>query len=145
MGEETTITVRGVDLDVWKEFQKAIIDKYGNLYGYLGQELTKALDYWLQNKQPSAQGGAQELKPGKSVKSMIKEALQSLGGEATIQQVSAYVKDRYHDFNLGSISTGMSDLSVNGSPSSLYPKDKRILERVSRGRYRLLRQEADEK
>jgi len=44
----TTISVRDVDLDVWKEFQKRIIDLYGSLYGQLGTEVTKALKLWLE-------------------------------------------------------------------------------------------------
>jgi len=48
-----TISVRDVDLDVWKEFQKRIIDLYGSLYGQLGTEVTKALELWLEkNKVP---------------------------------------------------------------------------------------------
>jgi len=47
---EITITVRGVDLEVWKEFQKRIIDIHGNLYGNLGIEVTHALELWLDKK-----------------------------------------------------------------------------------------------
>ena len=49
-----TITVRGVDLEVWKEFQKKIIDIYGNVYGNLGPQVTNALKLWLdRHKAPS--------------------------------------------------------------------------------------------
>jgi len=44
----TTVTIRGVDLEVWKKFQKKIIDIYGNIYGNLGREMTKALELWLE-------------------------------------------------------------------------------------------------
>lgn len=133
------MTVRGVDLQTWKDFQKAIIDAYGNLYGYVGQELTRALKLWLEK------GGLEEPKgksqSSKTTKELIRDAMIGLGGEATIQQVVGYVRDKHGTFNANSISTSMSDLSVNGPPSSLYPVSQRILERVSRGRYRLLRKE----
>lgn len=134
MSEDTTITVRGIDMMTWKEFQKAIIDRYGNLYGYVGPELTKALEYWLERRV--------ETPPVKrttdTIADKIREAITHLGGEATIQQVCSYLNERYPGLNQGSISTSISDLSVNGPPSSLYSEDKKFLERVSRGRYRLI-------
>lgn len=144
MKEDTTVSVRGVDLQTWKEFQKTIIDMYGNLYGYLGQELTKALDYWLEKNRIGTTQSQTTPQQSKPIRVLVLEAMVNLGGEATIQQVSGYVRERYPNVNLGSISTGMSDLSVNGPPSSLYPMDQRTLERVSRGRYRLLKKERGE-
>lgn len=139
MDEDTTVSVRGVDLQTWKEFQKAIIDMYGNLYGYLGHELSRALNFWLEKNRLSITPTQAKTHSAKAVKEYVREAMESLGGEATIQQVCGYLREKYPEVNLGSISTGMSDLSTNGPPSSLYPMDQRILQRVSRGRYRLLR------
>lgn len=45
---ETTVTLRGVDSKVWKEFQKGIVSLHGNLYGNIGQEATNALNLWLE-------------------------------------------------------------------------------------------------
>ena len=45
--DDTTITVRGVDMETWKEFQKRIIDIEGNIYGNLGKKVTEALKLWL--------------------------------------------------------------------------------------------------
>lgn len=44
---ETTITIRGVDSKVWKQFQTGIVSLHGNLYGNIGQEVTNALELWL--------------------------------------------------------------------------------------------------
>lgn len=44
---ETTITIRGVDSKVWKELQRGIVSLHGNLYGNIGQEVTNALELWL--------------------------------------------------------------------------------------------------
>ena len=44
---ETTITIRGVDSKVWKEFQRGIVSMHGNLYGNIGQEVTNALELWF--------------------------------------------------------------------------------------------------
>ncbi|HIE23275.1 MAG TPA: AAA family ATPase [Candidatus Korarchaeota archaeon] len=52
---ETTITVRKVDLTVWKEFQKRIVEIYGNLYGNIGREVTNALSLWLKRNKPGTQ------------------------------------------------------------------------------------------
>ncbi len=52
---ETTITVRKVDLDVWKRFQKRIVEIYGNLYGNIGREVTNALSLWLERNKPGRQ------------------------------------------------------------------------------------------
>jgi len=45
---DTTITIRGVDSNIWKEFQSGIVSLYGNLYGNIGQEVTNALKVWLE-------------------------------------------------------------------------------------------------
>jgi hypothetical protein len=162
--EETTITVRGVDLHAWKEFQKAIIDGYGHLSGNLGIELTKALGYWLEKRivsKGTEEVNTPEVKQTNSMNSisdfskyvqqsnhpsqseMIRDAMTNLGGEATIQQVQRYLNDKYRGLNQGSISTSMSDLSVNGPPSSLYPMDRRFLERISRGKYRIVSKDGE--
>ncbi len=62
---ETTITVRKVNLAVWKEFQKRIVEIYGNLYGNIGREVTKALSLWLERNKPGRQ--IVTLKTGKAV------------------------------------------------------------------------------
>jgi len=45
---DTTVTVRGVDSEAWKEFQSGIVSLHGNLYGNIGQEVTSALKLWLE-------------------------------------------------------------------------------------------------
>jgi len=45
---ETTVTVRGVDSNAWREFQTGIVSLHGNLYGNIGQEVTNALKLWLE-------------------------------------------------------------------------------------------------
>lgn len=140
MGAETTVTVRGVNLEAWKEFQKTIIDTYGNLYGYVGLELTRALELWLENSRSGALVKDSQ-RTRRTVREMIRDAMTSLGGEATIQDVTGHIRNKYGEANVNSISTDMSDLSINGPRSSLYPMNRRFLERVSRGRYRLVRKE----
>ena len=155
MAEDTSVSVRSVDLRTWKEFQKAIIDKYGNLYGYLGPEVTKALQLWLNDRvgdKPSVGTRAKEMPTKRHAAwalgtnaAKIEDAMNELGGEATIQQVISYLNHKHGNVNASSISTDMSDLALNGPPSSLYPMSKRILKRVSRGRFRLLQQGGAEK
>ena len=123
-------------METWKEFQKAIIDVYGNLFGYVGQELTKALRLWLEQKRVGVPSAEVPVK-GRTVKQMIREAITALGGEASIQEVAGYIREKHGLVRISSISTDMSDLAINGPPSSLYPMEERFLERVSRGRYRL--------
>lgn len=156
MGTETTITVRGVDLEVWKEFQKLIIDKYGNLYGYIGPELTRAIAQWLEKSKSEPPKFSYEqfvLKPDvphfldrrgmKSLRDLILEAMTRLGGEATIQSVHSYILQKYGAVNPNSIATSMSDLADNGPVSSPYRADMKIVHRVARGRYRLIRNEVE--
>jgi len=45
---DATVTIRGVDSKAWKEFQSGIVNQYGNLYGNIGQEVTNALNLWLE-------------------------------------------------------------------------------------------------
>ncbi len=45
---ETTVTIRGVDSKLWKEFQTGIVSIHGNLYGNIGLEASNALKLWLQ-------------------------------------------------------------------------------------------------
>lgn len=148
--EETTITVRGVDLKVWKQFQAQVVEKYGEIYGKLGPEVTGALKAWLARSGSKAENvdySKYTLKPGVpavldpngalSVRSLILEAMKARGGEANTQEVIGYIHGKYGPVNDNTISTAMSDLAVNGPPSSTYKMEKRFLVRISRGRYRL--------
>jgi transitional endoplasmic reticulum ATPase len=48
---ETTITIRGIDSNTWKEFQRGIVNLHGNLYGNIGLEVTNALRLWFEQYQ----------------------------------------------------------------------------------------------
>jgi hypothetical protein len=111
---EISIAVRGVDLHTWKEFQKAIIDRHGNLYGNLGMEVTKAFHYWL--NQYNTYAKSRKPLVG-SVSTARRDAALSLGGEATTYEVRAFLVDKFGKFE-HDISTAMSDLANNGAPSS---------------------------
>jgi len=76
-------------------------------------------------------------KPIKTYADRIREAMTDLGGEATVQDVIHHLHQKY-SCDPVSLSTSMSDLAVNGPDSSSYPMKKRFLERVERGRYRLI-------
>lgn len=63
------------------------------------------------------------------------QALESLGGEGTIQQVNEWIELKY-------IGTNMADMVpkvVGGNNSSLVVKEYQVLERVARGKYRIIR------
>jgi len=45
---DTTVTIRGVDSEVWTRFQRGIVSIHGNLYGNIGLEVTNALNLWLE-------------------------------------------------------------------------------------------------
>jgi len=66
----------------------------------------------------------------------IEEALRSLGSEADVRDIEAAV-EASHPGRWRSVETDIADLVHPGSPSSGYPPEQRILERVRRGRYRL--------
>jgi len=68
---------------------------------------------------------------------IIKEAMENLSGKASIKEVVNYLKSRYRNIKEDTISTSMSDLSVNGPPSSPYPMSQRFLIRIERGLYEL--------
>lgn len=138
-------------MKTWKEFQKAIIDQYGSLYGYLGPEISRALGLWLKDKtgerqakgrlttQMHPQGPLPKIVRQGTSASRIYDAMNALGGEATIQQVASHLNQKYGSVNASTVSTDMSDLAINGPPSSLYHEDQKFLERVARARYRLIK------
>jgi len=68
---------------------------------------------------------------------LIYEAINALGGRASIQEVIHWIRTNRPEAKVkdSTISTAMSDLSVNGPPSSHYPMDKRFLWRVDRAEY----------
>ena len=43
-----------ISLDIWKEFQKAVIDKHGGLDPYKNIELEEALKLWMERNSPKA-------------------------------------------------------------------------------------------
>ena len=66
----------------------------------------------------------------------ILEAMRALGGEGSISQVKGWIDQRMPG-KWKDISTAMADLAYPGSPSSTYPLEKRFLERIRPGVYRL--------
>lgn len=70
------------------------------------------------------------------ISAAIESALRRLGGEGSIAEITAEVQAT-HPGRWKDISVALADLTRPGSPSSQYPAEQRILERVGRGRYRL--------
>ena len=69
---------------------------------------------------------------------LIREALESMGGEGSIPDVQAWVRRNRPGFVTDStIATSMADLAYPGNASSTYARDARFLERVGPGRYRI--------
>ncbi|WP_409274955.1 hypothetical protein V1499_07105 [Neobacillus sp. SCS-31] len=69
----------------------------------------------------------------------IIEALQALGGEATISEVNDWVNRKYPNRwkDTGTCLTDMVSEEKGGNGSSTVPSYFRVLERVERGRYKL--------
>ena len=138
---------------MWVEFQEMVRRKYGTLYGNLGPEVTSALKAWLDNSRPnlrhvdvskylSKPNVPRVLDPqgSMSVKGLIYESMKNFGGEASVHKVISFIHEKYGPVNSNTIATAMSDLAINGPPSSLYRIEARFLRRISRGRYRLTRE-----
>lgn len=73
---------------------------------------------------------------GASLRAVIKEAMWSLGGEATVKQVKDFIASNY-GARWKDVETSMADLTYPGSKSSQYSEKDRFLERIERGKYRL--------
>jgi len=73
---------------------------------------------------------------GVTLKDVIKEAMEFLGGEGTIEQVRSFIASNYGP-RWKDVGVAMADLTFPGSKSSTYPEKERFLERIGRGRYRL--------
>lgn len=70
----------------------------------------------------------------------IIEAFQSLKGVRTISEIRDWVRNKYGD-KWKDIGTAMADMvpkHLGGNKSSHVPERFRVLERVSRGKYRLI-------
>ncbi|WP_066300257.1 hypothetical protein [Bacillus sp. FJAT-29937] len=68
-------------------------------------------------------------------------ALNSLGGEGTIEKVANWVEKEYPN-RWKDIGTALADMvpeSLGGNSTSNTKEEFRILEKVSRGRFRLIR------
>lgn len=68
----------------------------------------------------------------------IGETMEALGAEAQARDVKPRVDERYPG-RRADVTVDMADLAYPGNASSAYPPERRFLERVSRGRYRLRR------
>jgi hypothetical protein len=66
-------------------------------------------------------------------------ALDDLGGEGTIKEISAWIEAKYPNTwkDVGTTLADMVPKSLGGNSSSTVSEDYRILERVSPGKYRL--------
>jgi len=64
------------------------------------------------------------------------EAMEALGGEATIKEVEAWIADNLTQ-SWADIPTTMADLTEPASPSTQYGSDERFLQRLEAGRYRV--------
>lgn len=71
-----------------------------------------------------------------TVAASIREALEALGGEASVHDVKEWVSSHYPG-RWKDVAVPMADLSYRGSRWSQYAPERRFLERVSPGRYRL--------
>ena len=45
------LTVTGLEEDVLRRFKQLVIAKHGTLRGWLGRELTKAMQLWIKNEE----------------------------------------------------------------------------------------------
>jgi hypothetical protein len=68
----------------------------------------------------------------------IQEALEAIGGEGSVAEVTAWINKRYPG-RWKDITVAMADLTYPGNKSSRYAIDRRFLDRVAPGRYRLRR------
>jgi len=70
----------------------------------------------------------------------IIEAFQALGGIRGIAEITSWINERYGNQwkGFGTVMADMVPRSHGGNASSLEPKHFRVLERVKRGKYRLL-------
>lgn len=73
---------------------------------------------------------------GVILREVIKEALLSMDGEASIIQIKSFIESKYKG-RWKNIDTAIADLTYPGNESSTYRPEERILERVERGKYRL--------
>lgn len=62
-----------------------------------------------------------------TLKDVIKEAMEFLGGEGTIQQVRDFIESNYGP-RWKDVGVAMADLTFPGSRSSQYPLKERFLE-----------------
>jgi hypothetical protein len=74
--------------------------------------------------------------PPSAISDAIADVVQALGGEADLADIVSGV-ERLHPGRWKDIGTAVADLTYPGSASSLVLLDRRILVRVSKGRYRL--------
>ncbi|MEE9595020.1 MAG: hypothetical protein V3V92_06435, partial [Candidatus Hydrothermarchaeales archaeon] len=80
----------------------------------------------------------------KSTRELIEEAVTHKSVIVTIDDMVNWISLKYpHQIERETIATAMSDLSVNGPPSSSYREDQKFLFRVERGKYRLYDPETD--
>ena len=45
---------------LYTSFQKVILDKYGDLYGHIGQTITEGIKLWLQREGPNETVGEED-------------------------------------------------------------------------------------
>lgn len=71
----------------------------------------------------------------------IIEAIKELGGKATIKQVENYIKSRYGNIcrDIGTLMADMVSLKEGGNSTSSVPNEKRILKRVNKGEYQIIK------
>ncbi len=75
----------------------------------------------------------------KPMREIIYENMGKTGDNCSINDMYEKIRQKYPkiEINKNTVSTQMSDLSINGPDSSSYPMHKRFLKRVERGKYQL--------
>jgi hypothetical protein len=51
MAKTVKLSATGVEEAVFRKFKQLVIAKHGVLRGYLGRELTKAMQLWIKNEE----------------------------------------------------------------------------------------------
>lgn len=104
-----------VEEEIWKSFKNYVLSKYGALWKYLGEELSRAIEAYLRDSRPAHTQEFEHMisKPNKKHIKLLVWLLKNYPSEVLYSIVKTYINDNY-GIDKRTVKKYLHDFLING-------------------------------
>ncbi|MBO8180497.1 MAG: hypothetical protein H0Z19_08485 [Archaeoglobus sp.] len=105
-----------VDSDIWDAFKNYVFSKYGTLHKYLGDEISRALDSYLKDAQPTHIQEFEHMisKPNKKHLKLLVWLLKNYPKEVLYSEIKLFIND-YYGIDKRTVKKYLHDFLIQGN------------------------------